>query len=158
MPEVPETRALVLITPLTRPNYNLVTASGSSILQPSFSVEFILIKCPNSVSNVLLILTPTFHTSFIQYFHRLACWGKGRLCSLELTFFSMMVFLVASPNSLITSGRQPISLNISPIPHESFIGHLPGVTFYANCSLSILSHLCYRYLFKTLHAGSALQT
>lgn len=63
-----------------------------------------------------------------------------------------MVSLVASPNGLITSRRQTISVSVSPTPYESFIGHLPGVTFSANCSLSILCQLYYRCLFKTVCA------
>lgn len=53
---------------------------------------------------------------------------------------------------LITSRRQTISVSVSPTPYESFIGHLPGVTFSANCSLSILCQLYYRCLFKTVCA------
>lgn len=140
IPEVPVSRALVLITPLTRPNYDLVTASGSSILQPSFSVEFILIKCPNSVSNVLLILTPTFHTSFIQYFHCLARWG-GRAASVLWSLpFSPWWCLWWLPQivSLLAGGSR---LAWTSLP--SHMNHLLGT-----CQVShfMLTALCLYYL------------
>lgn len=151
IPEAP-VRSALCYTPLTRCNYSVVSASGLSTLQPSFSIEFILIKCPNSIGNVLLILMPTSHTRLIQSFHCLPHWGKNCFSSLWLVSFSVMVSLVASPNGLITSRRQTISVSVSPTPYESFIGHLPGVTFSANCSLSILCQLYYRCLFKTVCA------
>ena len=63
------------------------------------------------------------------------------LCFLKLVSFSTVVTLVGSPNGPVTSRRQVISLNITPMPHESLIGHLPGVTGHANCCPYIISFM-----------------